>query len=41
MKDAKLADQYLKNIKKITKKDIIRVRDRYFDGNYTMTVLSK
>lgn len=41
IKDAKLADQYTKNIRKVTKKDIIRVRNKYLDKNYTMVVLSK
>jgi zinc protease len=41
IKDVKLADQYTKNIRKVTKKDIIRVRNKYFNKNYTMVVLSK
>jgi predicted Zn-dependent peptidase len=41
IKDAKLADLYRKNIKKVTKKDITRVRNKFLDKNYTMVVLSK
>lgn len=41
IKDAKMADQYGKSVKKVAKKDIIRVRDKYLNKNYTMVVLSK
>jgi predicted Zn-dependent peptidase len=39
--DARLADRYTKEVKKVTKKDIIRVRNRFFDKNYTMVVIGK
>ncbi len=41
IKEAKLADEYQKQINKVTVKDIIRVRNKYFNKNYTMTVISK
>ena len=41
IKDAKLADLYTREINKVTKKDITRVRNRYLNKNYTMVVLSK
>jgi predicted Zn-dependent peptidase len=41
IRDAKLADSYKDKIKKVSKQDIIRVRDRFLDENYTMVVISK
>ncbi len=41
IKDAKLADDYLKRVKRVSKKDITRVRDKFLDENYTVIVLSK
>jgi len=41
IKDAKLADSYLKDVKKVSKKDILRVRSKFLNENYTMVVLSK
>ncbi|MCK4521488.1 MAG: insulinase family protein [Nanoarchaeota archaeon] len=32
---------YIKNIKKVTKKDVIRIVDKYFDDNYTLVVLEQ
>ena len=40
IKDAGLADEYQRKIKKVNLKDILRVRDKYLNKNYTMTVLS-
>jgi predicted Zn-dependent peptidase len=39
--DAKLADRYLAKIKRVSVKDIIKVRNRYMSKNHTMIVLSK
>ncbi|MFC1741843.1 M16 family metallopeptidase [Nanoarchaeota archaeon] len=41
IKDAKLADKYLKDIRKVKKADIIRARNKYLDKNHTMIVISK
>jgi predicted Zn-dependent peptidase len=41
IKDARLSDTYVPNIRKVTKKDIIRVRNKFFHDNYTMVVISK
>jgi zinc protease len=34
--DAKMSGEYLKKVRKVTVKDIIRVRNKYFKDNYTM-----
>jgi len=39
--DASLADMYTKKIKMVTKKDIIRVRNKFLNRNFTMVVISK
>ncbi|MBN1544559.1 insulinase family protein [Candidatus Woesearchaeota archaeon] len=41
IRDAKLADQYIKNIREVTKDDILRVRDRFLHRNYTMVIIGK
>jgi predicted Zn-dependent peptidase len=41
IKDAKLADSYRSSIKKVTKKDIIRVRNRFLSRNHTLVVIGK
>jgi predicted Zn-dependent peptidase len=41
VKDANLAKNYINKIKKVTKKDIIKVVDRYLNKNYTLTVLEQ
>lgn len=39
--DSSMIKSYLKNIKKVTKKDILRVRDKYLYGPCTEIVISK
>ncbi len=39
--DAKMADGCLKRVRSVTRKDILRVRDRFLKDNYTMIVISK
>ena len=39
--DAKLANNYIKEIMKVTKKDINKVVDKYFTENYTLTVIQQ
>ena len=41
IKDVKLAKEYIKNVKKTKKKDILKVSNKYFTGNYTMTVIEQ
>jgi len=41
IKDAKLADSYLKNVRKVTVKDVERVVDKYLTKNYTMIVIEQ
>jgi len=41
IKEAKLAEEYIKKIKKVTKKDIIEAVNEYLDRNYTMVVLEQ
>ena len=39
IRDAKLADEYLKNIMEVSAEDVKRVARKYFDGNYTMVTI--
>lgn len=39
--EARLADKYLRDIRKVTKNDIIRVRDRFMHKNYTQIIISR
>ncbi len=41
VKDANLAGNYIKEIKKVTKKDIIKVVDKFLNKNYTLTVIEQ
>ncbi|MBI5880763.1 insulinase family protein [archaeon] len=41
IKDAKLADAYKKNVSKVSKQDIIRVRNRFLSKNHTMVMIGK
>jgi predicted Zn-dependent peptidase len=41
IKDANLADKYLKSIKNVSKKDMIRARDRFLKDNYTIVVIGR
>jgi predicted Zn-dependent peptidase len=41
VKDARLAEEYLRNIRKVSKQDIIRARNKYLNDNYTLIVISK
>jgi predicted Zn-dependent peptidase len=41
IKDAKLADTYKNNVRKVTKQDIIRVRNRFLSRNHTMVMIGK
>ena len=41
IKNAKLAESYLKNIRKITIEDIKRVVSKYLTKNYTMVVIEQ
>ncbi|MFH1063933.1 MAG: pitrilysin family protein [Candidatus Woesearchaeota archaeon] len=41
IKDARLADDYLRQVKRVSKSDIKRVRNKFLTKNYTMVVLSK
>ena len=38
---AELEGKYLTNIRKVSKKDILRVSKNYFTGNYTMVVIEQ
>lgn len=39
--DSKLMDEYIKKIKKVTKKDIIRVVNKYLGKNYALAVIEQ
>jgi predicted Zn-dependent peptidase len=39
--DAKLDNQYIKNIKKVIKKDIIRTAKKYLTKNYTLAIIEQ
>ena len=39
IKNAKLADEYTKKIKKVSITDIMKTKKQYFKNNYTMVVL--
>jgi len=39
--DARLADKYLRDIRKVTKNDLVRVRDRFMHKNYTQIIISR
>jgi len=41
IKDSKLLSDYINKIKKIDKKDIARVVDKYLDTNYTLTIIQQ
>ena len=41
IKDAKLSDSYLKNIKKVSVSNIKRVAKKYFNDNFTMVVIEQ
>ena len=41
IKDATLADSYLKNIRKVAVADIIRVARKYLNNNYTLVVIEQ
>ena len=41
IKDAKLADSYLKNIRKVAINDIKRVARKYLNDKYTMVVIEQ
>mgnify|MGYP001581938347 FL=1 len=41
IKDAKLADSYLKNIRKVTIKDVKRVAKKYLNDKYTLIVIEQ
>lgn len=41
VKDADLAKDYIRKIKKVTKKDIIKVANKYLNKNYTLAVLEQ
>ena len=39
IKDSNLVYDYLKNINKVTQKDVVRVAKKYFDNNYTLVTI--
>ena len=41
IKDAKLANSYIKNVRKVTVKDVERIVDKYLTKNYTMVVIEQ
>lgn len=41
VKDAKLAEEYIKNIKKVSIADVLKARNKYLNDNYTLVVISK
>lgn len=41
IKDSRLAINYIKNINQVTKKDIIKVVNKYLNKNYTLTLLEQ
>jgi predicted Zn-dependent peptidase len=41
VKDVALAKDYINNIKKITKKDIIKIVDKYLNKNYALAVIEQ
>ncbi|MBW2983737.1 insulinase family protein [Candidatus Woesearchaeota archaeon] len=41
VKDSRLMDEYLKKIKKVTKRDVSRVVDKYLGNNYALAIIEQ